>query len=132
VSGENVQLAYRFAEAFNAGLDEFIALHADDVVHVTAPEWPERGTYCGRDEVRRLWESIFVDYGDHQILVDEVIPIDEHRVLSKLRWRAKGTSSGAETTTRIYTVGTERDGLVSRIEYFLDYRMALETAGLSE
>jgi hypothetical protein len=31
--------ARRVAEAFGLGLDEYMALHAPDVVHVTAPEW---------------------------------------------------------------------------------------------
>jgi ketosteroid isomerase-like protein len=126
------QFARDVAEAFNRGLDEYMALHAEDVVHVTAPEWPERGTYRGREDVRRLWASIFSDHSEHEIAVDELVALDEHRMLSKLRWTARGAASGAETTTPIYTVATERDGLISRIEYFLDYDMALEAAGLSE
>ena len=106
--------------------------HAEDVVHITAPEWPERGTYQGREDVRRLWASILSDHSEHEITVDEVVVLDKHRILSKLRWTARGAASGVETTTPIYIVGTERDGRIARIEYFLDYDMAFAAAGLSE
>ena len=125
-----VAFAHRFAAAFNLGLEEFMAFHAEDVVHVTAPEWPERGTYRGREAVRGLWASILVEYEQYEIEVDDVIVLDENRVLSKVRLRARGAASGVETTTPVYTVGTERGGLVSRVEYFVDEAGALEAAGL--
>jgi SnoaL-like protein len=128
-----VELARRFAMAFNDGLDEWIACHAEDVVHVTAPDWPEGGTYRGREAVRGLWESILAEHSEHEIVVDEVTDVDEHRVLSKLRWRARGAASGVVTTTPVYTATTiDQAGLMSRIEYFLDYDQALKAAGLSE
>jgi hypothetical protein len=49
MSRENVEIARRFVEAFNLGLDEFMAYYAEDAVHVTAPEWPEGGTYRGKE-----------------------------------------------------------------------------------
>ena len=125
-------LAHRMAEAWNLGLYEYMALHAEDVVHVTTPEWHERGTYRGRDQVRRFWESISPDLGENEIAVDEVIVLDDHRVLSKLQWRVAGPTSGVETTSQVYIVATERDGLVARIEYFVNYETALEAAGLSK
>ena len=126
------QFALGIAEAFNGGLDQFMAYHAEDVVHVTAPEWPESGTYRGREEVRRLWASILSVHSEHEIAVDEIVVLDKHRALSKLRWTARGAASGAETTTPIYTVATERDGLIAGIAYFLDYDMALAAAGQPE
>jgi len=130
--GELEEFARGMAEAFNRGLDEFMAYHAEDVVHVTAPEWPESGTYRGREDVRRLWASIFSAHSENEIAVDEMVVLDDHRMLFKLHWTARGAASGAETTTPIYTVATERHGLIARVEYFLDYDMALEAAGLSE
>lgn len=127
-----VAFGHRIAGAFARGLDEYMACHAEDVVHVTAPEWPERGTYRGREEVRELWASIFADFAEYEIDVDDVTVIDDHRILVETRWHTRGSTSGAVTTTIVYSVATERDGLVSRIEYFLDHGKALEAAGLSE
>ena len=124
-------LARRIAEAYNIGLDEFIACHAEDVVHVTSPEWPEAGTYNGREEVRQLWASIF-EAGLQKIEIDEIVILDDGRVLSKLRLLAEGATSGATTTTPIYTVATARDQLIAHIQYFMDYDQALEAAGLAD
>ncbi len=128
--GDQAEFARRLAEAFNTDLNAYIAMHAEDVEHVTAPEWPERGTYRGRDEVRRLWESILADYGRQEIEVVEVVEIGEDRALSKMLWHAQGAASGVPTSTPVYSFGTMRDGLLARIEYFLDEDVARAAAGL--
>jgi hypothetical protein len=131
MSEEILGFGRRMAAAYNAGLDEWMACHAEDVVHVTAPEWPERGTYHGKEAVRALWASIF-SASEYKIEIDELIPLDDHRLLSKLHLQAIGPASGVTTTTPIYTVATERAGLIARINYFLSYEDALQAAGLSE
>jgi ketosteroid isomerase-like protein len=123
--------ARRVAEAFSLGLDEYMALHAPDVVHVTAPEWPEGGTYRGTEAVRGLWESMFAAQ-DYRAELEDVVVLEDSRVLSTLRVHNRGVASGVATTTVIYTVGTEREGLISRIEYYVDRGQALEAAGLAE
>jgi ketosteroid isomerase-like protein len=123
--------AHRVAEAFSLGLDEFIALHAPDVVHVTAPEWPEGGTYRGTEAVRSLWESMFAAQ-DYRTEVEDIVVLADSRVLSTLRVHNRGIASDVATTTVIYTLGTERDGLLSRIEYYVDRGQALKAAGLEE
>jgi hypothetical protein len=98
---------------------------------VTAPEWPEAGVYRGRGAVRGLWASIFAA-GEHEIELVDVTILDDGRLLSELRLHVHGSASGVETTTTIFTVGTVRDGLISRIEYYIDRTNAFETVGLSE
>ena len=131
MSQENVEVAYRFLEAFNLGLDEFVACFTEDAVCVTTPEWPEAGTYRGKVAVRGLWAPIFAAQEQHAEL-DEVTVLDEHRVLSKYRLRSRGASSGAAMTTPVYSIATIRERLISRVEYFMRYEEALEAAGLTE
>jgi len=137
MSQENVEperleaFARQFFEAFNRSLDDYIALHAPDVVHVTAPEWPEGGVYRGREAVRDLWASMLAAQ-EYRAELEDLVVLEDGRVLSTLRVHNKGIASGVATTTVIYTVGTERDGLLARIEYYIDRGRALEAAGLSE
>jgi ketosteroid isomerase-like protein len=121
--------ARQVAQAFSVGLDEYMALHAPDVVHVTAPEWPEGGTYRGTEAVRGLWESMFAAQR-YRAEVEDVVVLDDSRVLSTLRVHSRGVASDVATTTVIYTVGTARDGMLSRIEYYVDRGQALRAAGL--
>jgi ketosteroid isomerase-like protein len=128
---DNVEVARRFVEAFNLGLDDLMACYTEDAVHVTSPEWPEAGTYRGQEAVRGFWASLYRAQEQH-VEVDELVVLDEHRVLSKTLAHIRGTSSGVTTTTPVYSISTVRGGLISRIEYFMQYEQALEAAGLSE
>jgi ketosteroid isomerase-like protein len=121
--------ARQLVEAFNRGLDDYIALHAPDVVHVTAPEWPEGGTYRGKDAVRDLWAGMFAAQ-EYRAELDDVVVLKDGRVLSTFRVHTTGIASGVATTTVVYSVGTERGGLLARIEYYIDHDRALEAAGL--
>jgi hypothetical protein len=77
MSRKNVEVAHRFLEAFNLGLDEFVACFTEDVVCVTIPEWPEAGTYRGKVAFRGLWASIYAAQEQHAEL-DEVTVLDEY------------------------------------------------------
>jgi hypothetical protein len=118
-------------EAFNLGQEEYIGLHAPDAVHVTAREWPEGGTYHGREAVRAVWAPIFAAQEMRAELKDVVV-VDDTRVLLTVPVHSRGLASGVTTTTVFYAVATERGGLLSRMEHYLDRTEALEAVGLSE
>jgi ketosteroid isomerase-like protein len=122
--------ARQVTEAFNRSLDEYMDLHAPDVVHVTAPEWPEGGIYRGKEAVRDLWEGMLAAQA-YSVQLEDVVVLEDGRVLSTLRTHSTGTTSGAAATTVFYTLGTVREGLIARVEYYLDYGSALNAAGLS-
>lgn len=131
ISQERLEaFARELFEAFSRSLDDYMALHAPDVVHVTAPEWPEGGVYHGKEAVRELWEGMFAAQ-EYRAELEDLVVLEDGRVLSTVRVHNKGIASGVATTTVIYTVGTERDGLLARIEYYIDHARALEAAGLS-
>jgi ketosteroid isomerase-like protein len=54
------------------------------------------------------------------------------QVVVFVRWRARGTSSGAELEMRPGQVFTLRDGKIAKQEVYLERSDALEAAGLSE
>ena len=123
--------AVQINEEFNLGLDRYMAFHAPDVVLVTAREWPEAGTYRGLDAVREVWAPIFAAQ-EMRAELEDVVVIDDTRVLYTVRIHARGLASGVATTTVFYPVATERGGLISRLELYLDHGQALKAAGLSE
>ncbi len=133
MSQANVERMERLVGAFNEGLDAWMACHAEEVVHTTVPDWPEGGTYQGRESVRRLWVEVLDTYPDYELTLDKATDAGGGRVLSKLSVWARGAASGADVTSPLYIVAAfDDEGLVSRIEYFLEHRQALEAVGLSE
>ena len=120
----------RFTAAFNVGVDEFVACHTEDVVHVTAPEWPEAGIYRGRENVRLLWAQIFEVHESLSATVEDMTELDEDRWLARTTLEARGIASGLTTRTTVFAVGCRRGDLVERIEYFLDESEARAAAGL--
>ena len=132
MSEENVKATRDAVEAFNVGMDEFMATHTGDVELVPDPMWPEQGPFRGRDEVRRWWEQILEQYESHENVLDDVASVDEHRVLMNGRWHVRGQGSGVTTTLTYSAVLTLREGLVCRFQFFFDRQKALEAAGLSE
>ena len=124
--------ARQIIEAFNHGLDDYMAMHAPDVVVVTAPEWPEGGTYRGLEAARGVWAAIFAEQEMRAGELYDVVVLEDARLLYTVRIHAKGLASGVATTTVFYTVATERGGLISRMELYLNHGQALEAVGLSE
>jgi ketosteroid isomerase-like protein len=129
VTEDRLEIVRSLAEAWGTSLDAHMALYAEDAVHVTAPDWPEQGTYRGREAIRGLWSYILTEYPSSTVEMDEVLPASGGRVLSCLQWRFHGPS-GVPGNMRAYALWTLDGGLVSRVEYFTGRRQAFEAAGL--
>ncbi len=132
MSQENAEIVRRAYAAFNVGLDEFMAYYADDVELLTDPTWPEAGLYQGKGVFRRWWEQILAVYDDHTLELDDLIPVNEQRVLSTFRWHVRGGTSGITTTLSGSVLTTHRGALICRAQFFFNHQDALEAAGLSE
>ena len=130
MSEENVEIARRAIEAWNAGdMDRLRDLYDPDAVYATPSDWIG-GPYVGRDaimeqfrELRDVWQddSSFgrpelLDAGDRV-----VVQVDFH-----------GDTRGLPLTTEVAWVYTLREGLITRLEFFRSRAEALEAAGLSE
>jgi ketosteroid isomerase-like protein len=127
----NVELVRRLAERWNAGDHAgVLELYADDIVMVTAPEWPDSRPEVGKQAVehatrewRSAWESIEVD-------LDRLEAVGE-MVVAGGAWDSQGLASGAAGRLPFGIVFTVRDGLVARIQWFMDPRQARAAAGLA-
>ena len=127
----NVDLVRRLAERWNAG-DHVgvLQLYADDIMMVTAPEWPDSGPEVGKEAVehatrewRSAWESIEVDIDRLEAVGDVVV--------AGGAWDSQGLASGAAGRLPFGIVFTVRDGRVARIEWFMDPSDARAAAGLA-
>jgi ketosteroid isomerase-like protein len=127
----NVELVRRLAERWNAGDHAgVLELYADDIVMVTAPEWPDTGPFVGREAVERFtqewrsaWHSVEVDLERLEGVGDLVVAVGA--------WDSRGLASGASGRLPFGILFKVRDGLVARIEWFMDPDQARATASLA-
>ena len=138
MSRESVELVRRFFKlALNNDVHHGdwpqLDLLAEDVIYNPVADMAEARPCRGRDQFRRLMEDFhlqgwsddlswqptsFRDFGD--------------RVIVRVEFAGHGRASGAEFSGRVFAVYTVRDGLIVRIEDFVDRAQALEAVGLSE
>ena len=136
MSEENVEIVRRSAEEFNrGGVEAMIDTYwAPEIVwDMTNAGVPGVGVYTGYDEVRAFvadWFSVF-EFDEWELEVEELIDCDD-RVVSIVRQRGRGTSSGAEVSVDFAQVVSLRAGKIVRVDNYLDRSKALEAVGLRE
>jgi ketosteroid isomerase-like protein len=92
---------------------------------------PETAPYIGHDGVRK-WAEVTRDaIGDFRVEADEVIDVDESRVVVVGRV-CGGPSSGLAFELRLSQVYTLRRGKIVEVRAYRTKDEALEAAGLSE
>lgn len=132
MSNDNVAAVRRYVNAFNRlDLDAAI-LGLDPAIELR--EWPEAPgsqSYHGAEGVRRAFDAWFETWEWMTLEIEEIHAVGD-RVLFTLHQRAKGRTSEAEVEIRSYNVYTFRDGLVTRVELFIERENALAAAGLTE
>jgi ketosteroid isomerase-like protein len=91
------------------------------------------GTYRGHAAWRRLVEQMAEEVSGFQFVPEDLIDVDQDRVVAVTRWVGTGRTSGiAVLDTIIGFVYTLRDGLVVRQESFRNKAAALKAVGLEE
>ena len=138
MSQENVEIVRRAYEAFNrGGIDACISegLWSPEVVwDVTPTGIPGLGTYRGREEVKRFFEDDWFStfpFEEWEVKLEEVIDAGD-RIIGMSRQHGRGATSGVMAELELAQVSTLRDGLVVRIDNYVDRAKALEAAGLRE
>ena len=86
---------------------------------------------CGRDELRLFFEDLGATWETVAVEFEEVVEATDGRVLVVERWRLGGRD-GIEVVTTIIDVYTVRDGLIVRVDGFLDRAEALEAVALRD
>jgi uncharacterized protein len=132
MSQENVEIARRGYEAFaRRDLDAVFELFDPAIEAHDPPEMPDAAIHRGHDAVRRDWEQTYELFEDFTIEVEETLDCGDDVVVF-LRYRGRGSESGAEVEAFMTHVWTVRNGKAIRLRQFLDREQALEAVGLSE
>ena len=129
MSQENVEIVRTAQQQFARGDFSWIEV-ADDFELVTPRENPDGGTYHG--EAARRWLMAWHDSFE-EITIESTEMIDTgDEVFAGILQRGRPHGSSAVVEERSWQVVTLRDGVVTRVEAFLERAQALEAAGLSE
>jgi ketosteroid isomerase-like protein len=132
MSEEDIEVVRRANELTNNGdLDAAYRFLHPDIEWVIAREHPDARTLTGREavaEYQRDWQETVPDVGvDYDRVLDA-----GGRVVGIGRVRGTGTGSGADVRAPIALVFTLRDGLITRVEEYLNPSEALKAVGLAE
>jgi ketosteroid isomerase-like protein len=131
MSQENVELAYRAAEAFNRrDLDAFLALMDDDVEVISRIIVLEGGLR-GHDGVRRWWQNWLDTWPDYEVEVIEVRDAGDMTVAA-MRAMGHGAGSSVPFEDTIWQLARWRVTKCIAWRIFTNRSEALEAAGLSE
>jgi ketosteroid isomerase-like protein len=132
MSQENVEVVRLSNALTNDGdFDAAFGLVHPDIEWVIAKEHPDTRTVTGRNalaEYRREWEEALP--GVH-VVFDRLLDTG-NAVVGIGEVRGTGAGSGADVQVPIGFVFTLGDGLITRVEEYLDPAEALKAAGLAE
>jgi ketosteroid isomerase-like protein len=132
MSQENVEIVRRAFDSINRGdVDAALEAAADDF----EMDWsnsigPLKGVYRGRPEVLRLWRSFLDAWDSLQWDPEEIIDVDEFRVIAVNHVRMSGRGSGADVEAIGVQLWTIREGEALSIKLYQSKDEALEAAGL--
>jgi ketosteroid isomerase-like protein len=133
MSEENVELARRYLETFNAGgLDAAERFWHPEIEVYDPPTWPDAGRYAGRAAVRQVIET-YIELGwDGQLRDPEYFDAGDEALVV---WQARGQTahgSGFPMDQTIAHLVLYEEGRVRRIRQYFSRAEGLEAAGLEE
>jgi ketosteroid isomerase-like protein len=109
-----------------AVIDQF---WADDAVYREGPGWPNAGVFRGRAAALERMEGLVELAGPLQVRLEDLIELDDGRLLACVRLVGPNAASLAPYTDSFAVVQRLRDGLVVEADYYLDRAAALEAVG---
>jgi ketosteroid isomerase-like protein len=129
-------------EAFKRGVDAFNRGDVEAVVEVIDPEveWHdvfgqmlggEATVYRGHEGVRELFGDLSGAFAELHTEYSKIRDLDD-RIVAIGHIRTRGSESGAETESPLWTISHWKNGKVTRLRTYLNPKEALEAAGLSE
>ena len=131
---ENVELVRKVTDFFNQReVDQALELTSEDFVM----DWsnsigPLKGIYRGRDEVIGLWRTFLDAWEEIHWDPDEIVDIDDRRVMIVNRVRMRGRGSGVWVEASGVQVWTIDGGLGRSIKLYQSKPEALEALGLGK
>jgi ketosteroid isomerase-like protein len=132
MSQENVELARRCFDAWSSWVfEEIAAFYARDAEIISPSSEMFGRTYRGHDGLRLYIEHFVAAFEPPSFELEEIVDAGE-RVITVALCRTRGRESGVAVSQRTATVGTIRDGLISREVIYLNRNDALAAAGMAE
>lgn len=117
VSTENVEVVRRFEDAFARGeVESVLATLADDVVVHECDSVPYPGDYRGKDGFTQLLQDFIATWElEGGLVVEEILPAGEDRVLVLARADVVAKATGKPLELRIAEIYTVREGAIAEI-----------------
>jgi len=113
-----------YADLNRGDIDAALDAFHDDAEHDRSHSiGPDRGVYLGREQARKLWESLLEAVETVTFEIGDTLMMSAH---------IRGRGSGAEVVGRSPHVWTLRDGKAARFQLFQTWEEALEAVGRSE
>jgi ketosteroid isomerase-like protein len=133
----NVQLLREGLEAFSRGdLGESLdRMHPDIEWHVAfrLPDLPlPKEVYRGREEVEVLWTQFRSAWDEMTVGLEEVLYVDDERVVARARFRGRGAGSGIEVDRVVFYSFRLRDEQLAYCRAFDDEASARADLGLDD
>ena len=134
MSQENVEIVQRAFDSINRG-DVVVSL--DEAADHLVVDWsnsigPLKGIYRGRPEVLKLWSSFLDAWDPLQWDAEEIIDVDDSRVIAVNHVRMRGQGSGVDVDAIGVQLWIISDGKARTIKLYQSKAEALEAAGLRE
>ena len=134
MSEEKVEGVRRIFDAVNRDdLDAFVSeFHPDAEADMSESSGPYSGIYRGRDQIRPFWQTFLDAWEEVRWNEEEIIEVDEERLIAVNRVHARGRGSGIEVIATGAQLWTIKEGKAARMKLYESKAEALAAAGLSE
>jgi ketosteroid isomerase-like protein len=148
MSEQNAEIVRRFFGAIQRSLDVWdrsrsiadgirdgdVPQETRDVLSYVSPDmdWNpifSTETYHGYVEMGRGLDELLEAAGDYRLELRDVTDLDDDRVFVVFRPTLEGRSSGIHMDIAVFGVVALQDGLIVRIDEYIDRREAVEAAG---
>jgi ketosteroid isomerase-like protein len=134
MSAEDIELARRSIDLWIAGeRDAAWALWSEDCVGYPPRDWPEPGPFKGREQLREVFNSWNVAFGEDwttHMSVENIRDLGDGRVLLEFGFATSGVESGLPVDQKLAAIFTVRDDELVRADYFMNHEEARKAAGL--
>ena len=132
MSRENVEVARRAYETFNAGdISGWLALHSADAELHDLADLPDAAVYRGHAELQ-MWAERMIEIAEDLRFEPQRVIDGGEFVLVHVRGSGKGRGSGAPGELSFFHVFEFGDGKVRRLWGYASKEEALEAVGLRE
>lgn len=109
------------------------SLYAEDATMNAPRDWPETGSYAGRDEIRAVFDGFDDAFGSDwpkDIGIKRIDDLGGGRVLVEYDWSPSGVSSGASVAGEIAGIFTVTGDKITHIDFFTSFEEARRAAGI--